>query len=197
MGDKILSVLLEITPNLAMRATGTPLSSPKGTMWCVFDLTPSGKECACVYFNFLFTIKLTIGLNVFQQDPSPHGRILLLVSLFNSFHQEGLQNSKMTSLCSNNIKASHSLKHGLVSRTYSKKPFIMTSIFSSKSKSYMTMSIPSQEEPLIKWQASSDTEFVCTKRDDSDVMFIEIIKKNDDYREEEPKVDENAEAREL
>ncbi|GJT28253.1 hypothetical protein Tco_0908528 [Tanacetum coccineum] len=45
--------------------------------------------------------------------------------------------------------------------------------------------------------SSSDTEFVCTKRDDSDVMFIEIIKKNDDSREEEPKVDENAEAGEL
>ncbi|GKA68591.1 hypothetical protein Tco_0768508 [Tanacetum coccineum] len=34
-------------------------------------------------------------------------------------------------------------------------------------------------------------------RDDSDVMFIEIIKKNDDSHEEEPKVDENAEAGEL
>nr|GEW03848.1 MAK10-like protein [Tanacetum cinerariifolium] len=26
-------------------------------------------------------------------DPSPHGRILLLISLLNSFHREGLQNS--------------------------------------------------------------------------------------------------------
>nr|GEU40604.1 hypothetical protein [Tanacetum cinerariifolium] len=34
------------------------------------------------------------------------------------------------------------LKHGLVSRTYSKKPLIMASIFSSKSKPFMTMSIP-------------------------------------------------------
>ncbi|GJZ76994.1 MAK10-like protein [Tanacetum coccineum] len=38
---KILSVLLEIAPNLATRATGTPLSFPKGTMWYLFDLTPS------------------------------------------------------------------------------------------------------------------------------------------------------------
>ncbi|GJU86184.1 putative reverse transcriptase domain-containing protein [Tanacetum coccineum] len=30
---KILSVLLDITPNLATRVTGTPLSSSKGTMW--------------------------------------------------------------------------------------------------------------------------------------------------------------------
>ncbi|GKA48239.1 hypothetical protein Tco_0741197 [Tanacetum coccineum] len=31
---------------------------------------------------------------------------------------------------------------------------------------------------------SSDTEFVCTKEDDGDVMFIEIIRKNDDPQEE-------------
>ncbi|GJY75300.1 hypothetical protein Tco_0480416 [Tanacetum coccineum] len=35
-------------------------------------------------------LKLEIGLNVFQQDPSQHGRILLLISLLNSFHREGL-----------------------------------------------------------------------------------------------------------
>ncbi|GJT10317.1 hypothetical protein Tco_0857359 [Tanacetum coccineum] len=40
--------------------------------------------------------------------------------------------------------------------------------------------------------------FVTKKvRDDGDVMFIEIIKKNDDSRNEEPKVGENAGAREL
>ncbi|GKE62831.1 hypothetical protein Tco_1513198 [Tanacetum coccineum] len=33
---------------------------------------------------------LAIGLNVFLQDPSPPGRILLLVSLLNSFHREDL-----------------------------------------------------------------------------------------------------------
>ncbi|GKA75916.1 hypothetical protein Tco_0782294, partial [Tanacetum coccineum] len=86
---------------------------------------------------------LAIGLNVFQQDPSPHRRILLLVSLLNFFHREGLQNSAMTSLCSNNINESR-----LVSRTYSKKSLIMASIFGSKSKSFMTMSILSQDEPL-------------------------------------------------
>nr|GEV25443.1 hypothetical protein [Tanacetum cinerariifolium] len=36
------------------------------------------------------TIKLPIGNNV---DPSPHGRILPLISLLNSFHWEGMQNS--------------------------------------------------------------------------------------------------------
>ncbi|GKA04108.1 hypothetical protein Tco_0676889 [Tanacetum coccineum] len=39
---------------------------------------------------------LAIGLNVFQQDPSPHGRILLPDSLLNSFHREGPQNSAWT-----------------------------------------------------------------------------------------------------
>nr|GEU55798.1 retrotransposon Orf1 [Tanacetum cinerariifolium] len=48
-----------------------------------------GKERACIYFNFPFAMKLAIGLNVFQQDPSPHGRILLPDSLPNSFHREG------------------------------------------------------------------------------------------------------------
>ncbi|GKF57901.1 hypothetical protein Tco_0171438 [Tanacetum coccineum] len=49
-----------------------------------------GKERACVYINSPFAIKLAIGLNVFQQDPSPHGRILLPDSLLNFFHMEGL-----------------------------------------------------------------------------------------------------------
>ncbi|GJV03571.1 hypothetical protein Tco_1337140 [Tanacetum coccineum] len=76
---------------------------------------------ACFYFNFYFVIRLAIGLNVFQQDPSPHGRILLLASLLNSFHREGLQNSAMTSRYSNNIKESVSLKHGLDLALYDNK----------------------------------------------------------------------------
>ncbi|GKD76156.1 hypothetical protein Tco_1334438 [Tanacetum coccineum] len=38
---KILSVLLEITPDLATRAIETPVSSPMGTMWWLCDPTPS------------------------------------------------------------------------------------------------------------------------------------------------------------
>ncbi|GKE34809.1 hypothetical protein Tco_1454131 [Tanacetum coccineum] len=145
----------------ATKATGTPLSSPKGTMWYLSDPTPSGwfktdahstdlgKERACVYFNFLSAIKLEIGLNAFQQDLSLHGKTSLLVSLLNSFHREGLQNFKMTSLCSNNIKENLSLKHGLDSRTYSKKSLIVALIFGSKSKSFMTMLLLPQGEPSI------------------------------------------------
>ncbi|GJS16832.1 hypothetical protein Tco_0411304 [Tanacetum coccineum] len=44
---------------------------------------------------------------------------------------------------------------------------------------------------------SSEIEFVCTKGDDGDVMFIEIIKNNDDSHKEEPEVGENVEAGEL
>ncbi|GJV81335.1 MAK10-like protein [Tanacetum coccineum] len=36
---------------------------------------------------------------------------------------------------------------------------------------------------------SSNTEFVCIKEDDGDMMFIEIIKKSDDSQKEEPEVD--------
>ncbi|GJV93339.1 hypothetical protein Tco_1541152 [Tanacetum coccineum] len=41
-----------------------------------------------------------------------------------------------------------SQKHGLISSTYYKKSFIMALTFGSKSKNFMTMSIPSQDEPL-------------------------------------------------
>ncbi|GJS07256.1 MAK10-like protein [Tanacetum coccineum] len=92
------------------------------------------------FLNFLDSFDL--------DDASPHWRILLLVSLLNSFHQEELQNSVTTSLCSNNIKESLFLKHGIVLRTYSKKSLIMASTFGSKSKSFMTMLISPQDEPL-------------------------------------------------
>ncbi|GJV87209.1 zinc finger, CCHC-type containing protein [Tanacetum coccineum] len=72
---------------------------------------------------------------------------------------------------------------------------------------FMTMSILPQDEPSTNQSVvhilnsflesfglvpqSSDIEFVCTKGDDEDIMFIEIIRKNDDSREEELKEDEN------
>ncbi|GKE10523.1 hypothetical protein Tco_1414074 [Tanacetum coccineum] len=43
-------------------------------------------------------------------------------------------------------------KHGLVLRTYSRKSLIMASIFGSKSKFFMTMSLPSQDEPVTNRQ---------------------------------------------
>ncbi|GKF97935.1 hypothetical protein Tco_0293756, partial [Tanacetum coccineum] len=57
------------------------------------DLDGENRERMRIYFNFPYAIKLAIGLNAFQQDPSLHGRILLPDSLLNSFHREGPQNS--------------------------------------------------------------------------------------------------------
>nr|GEU40789.1 protein kinase-like domain, concanavalin A-like lectin/glucanase domain protein [Tanacetum cinerariifolium] len=48
------------------------------------------------------------------------------------------------------------LKHGIVSRTYSKKSLIMASIFGFKSKSFITMSIPPQGEPSISQPVDND-----------------------------------------
>ncbi|GKB57546.1 hypothetical protein Tco_0913732, partial [Tanacetum coccineum] len=53
------------------------------------------------------------------------------------------------------------LKHGLISRTYSKKSLIMALTFGSKSKSFMTMSIPSQDEPLTNRQVDVPSTSNC------------------------------------
>ncbi|GJX44964.1 hypothetical protein Tco_0261640 [Tanacetum coccineum] len=47
-------------------------------------------------------------------------------------------------------------------------------------------------ESLTLVPQSSDKEYVCTKGDDGDVMFIEIIRKYNDSRKEGPGVDVNA-----
>nr|GEU99083.1 MAK10-like protein [Tanacetum cinerariifolium] len=57
--------------------------------------------------------------------------------------------------CSNNIMENLSQKPGLVSRTYYKNSLIMASTFGSKSKFFMTMSIPSQDEPLTNRPVAS------------------------------------------
>ncbi|GJX06827.1 hypothetical protein Tco_0194759 [Tanacetum coccineum] len=81
------TIELPIGNNVSLRIR-TNTSRTSLNLWTHLTLTVQiGKECACFYFNFPFVIKLAIGLNVFLQDPSPHGRILLLVSLFNSFHR--------------------------------------------------------------------------------------------------------------
>nr|GEW10252.1 zinc finger, CCHC-type [Tanacetum cinerariifolium] len=50
-------------------------------------------------------------------------------------------------------------KHGLVSRTYYIKSLIMALIFGSKSKFFMTMSIPSQDEPLTNRPVNDPRDF--------------------------------------
>ncbi|GJS10425.1 hypothetical protein Tco_0367221 [Tanacetum coccineum] len=66
-----------------------------------------------------------------------------------------LSTEKDCKTSSNNIKENLSQKHGLVSRTYYKKSLIMASTFGSKSKSFMTMLILSQDEPLTNRPVAS------------------------------------------
>nr|GEV78681.1 MAK10-like protein [Tanacetum cinerariifolium] len=77
-----------------------------------------------------------------------HEGYMNTIKLLEGNNMEGPQNSTMISLCSNNIKENLSQKHGLVSRTYSKKSLIIESTFGSKSTSFMTMSLPPQDEPI-------------------------------------------------
>nr|GEV74976.1 hypothetical protein [Tanacetum cinerariifolium] len=52
-------------------------------------------------------------------------------------------------------------------------------------------------ESLSSVPPSSNTQFVCTKENDGDIMFVDIIKKYDDSIEEELEEDEGAVTREL
>ncbi|GJT47199.1 hypothetical protein Tco_0955914 [Tanacetum coccineum] len=79
----------------------------------------------------------------------------------------------------NNIKKNLFLKHGLVSRTYSKKSLIMASTFGSKSKSFMTMSLPSQDKPLTngRWDFAEPVKAISLPQDvpsTSDRRLIEL-----------------------
>nr|GEV21638.1 hypothetical protein [Tanacetum cinerariifolium] len=79
------------------------------------------------------TIELLEGKNVEPLDPTPFGRTAKLYNNILMFQQhEGWS----------------IVKHGLDLRTYSSKSLIMTSTFGSNSKSFMTMSILPQDEPL-------------------------------------------------
>ncbi|GJW70889.1 hypothetical protein Tco_0127806 [Tanacetum coccineum] len=57
----------------------------------------------------------------------------------------------------------------------------------------ITVALPSDTVKNLELNVpqSPNTEFVCTKDDDGDVMFIEIIRKYEDSREEELEEDEN------
>nr|GEV48778.1 hypothetical protein [Tanacetum cinerariifolium] len=123
--------------------------------------------------DYMNTIELPEGNNM---DPSPHRRILLLVSLLNSFHREGMQNFEMKSCCSNNIMENLYLKHRLVSRTYYKTSLIMASIVGFKSKFFMTMSILSQDELLINRPVVKNKQ----EKDKSDQNRIKSRKKGSD-----------------
>ncbi|GJT48461.1 hypothetical protein Tco_0974618 [Tanacetum coccineum] len=79
----------------------------------------------------------------------------------------------------NNIKKNLFLKHGLILRTYSKKSLIMASTFGSRSKSFMTMSLLSQDEPLTngRWDFVEPVKAISLPQDvpsTSDRCLIEL-----------------------
>ncbi|GJT87107.1 hypothetical protein Tco_1068824 [Tanacetum coccineum] len=62
------------------------------------DLNDDNREMTCLHlFQFSLRDQACNWLEHLPQDPSPLGRISLIVSLLNSFHREGLLNFVMTS----------------------------------------------------------------------------------------------------
>ncbi|GJS16158.1 hypothetical protein Tco_0410630 [Tanacetum coccineum] len=203
-----------------------------------------GKERACVYFNFPFTIKLAIGLNVFQRSSTNGGSFYrFLAQFFTSGRIAKLPNDILM------FQQHHGeslLKHRLVSRTYYKKSLIMALTFGSKTitdriagtlpintvknqklstypvlcaRSYpsedpqcstqthgsiKTITIPTEQQSASYNNGEKENKkeednpenihvdplftFRYIK-EDGDVMFIEIILKDDDSRKEEPKAE--------
>ncbi|GJY24177.1 hypothetical protein Tco_0397835 [Tanacetum coccineum] len=76
------------------------------------------------------------------------------ISLLISFHREGLQNSAMTSWCSNNIMENLYRKHGLVSRIYSKKSLIMASSFGSNGLHDTQYCMEDPEQAFVEYASS-------------------------------------------
>ncbi|GJU36960.1 hypothetical protein Tco_1185314 [Tanacetum coccineum] len=97
---KILSVHLEITPNLAMRAIETPLSSSMGTMWCLCDPTPSD----------------SLDLNVANRERTGLRRTAILwndILMFQQHQGESLSKAWTRKLHDRNTKESWALSEDL------------------------------------------------------------------------------------
>ncbi|GJX60819.1 MAK10-like protein, partial [Tanacetum coccineum] len=78
---RILSILLEITPNLATRATGIPLSSPYGTMWYLFDPTPFSWYKMDAH-SMHFGLRIQTNTSILDLDGENRERTRLLLSQF-------------------------------------------------------------------------------------------------------------------
>nr|GEY19930.1 zinc finger, CCHC-type [Tanacetum cinerariifolium] len=82
------------------------------------------------------------------------------------------------------------LKHGLVSRTYSKKSLIMALIFGFKSKSFTTMSIPTQGESSISQPVDNDHNApVSTEEEvieETEELGEEIKEETEEEEEDDP-----------
>ncbi|GKD57868.1 hypothetical protein Tco_1291255 [Tanacetum coccineum] len=195
-------------------------------------------------FQFSLRDQASNWLERLQQDPSPHGRILLPDSLLNSFHREGPQNSvSIPNRLPSTIRASKTLTinqikkdwyHDLFARSYpTEDPQCSTQTHGSinaitvhteqQSASYNNRekenkkeednpeniyidpstppdpSVTFITEKVLKFNSffellrlvplSSNTELICTKEEDGNVMFIKIIPIDDNFRKEEPEVE--------
>nr|GEV26161.1 MAK10-like protein [Tanacetum cinerariifolium] len=133
------------------------------------------------------TIKLPEGNNV--HDPSPHGRILLPDSLLNSFYQRTIDQSAGGKLRDFNPEESWTILVDLA--LYDNESWNDLRDFAKPVKA---ITLP-QDDRILKFNSlieslglvppSPNAKLVCTKEKDGDVMFIEIIPKDDDSRKEE------------
>nr|GEX07498.1 MAK10-like protein [Tanacetum cinerariifolium] len=98
---RLLSVLLEITSNLTMKATRTPLSSPKGTLWCLFDPTPSGESLSEAWTRFKdllqkvphHGIDLWLKVQIFYDHVTPATRRTIDQSVGGKLHDRNAKES--------------------------------------------------------------------------------------------------------
>ncbi|GJT86273.1 hypothetical protein Tco_1067990 [Tanacetum coccineum] len=153
---------------------------------------------------------LATGLNAFQQDPSPHGRILLPDSLLNSFHQEGPQNSatndprdfaKSVALpqdvpstsdrhlieLENQVQRLMEAHLALTRPTRVNKITTKCEICNGPHDTQYCMENP--EQAFVKYASSHTNE---VGEDDGEVMFIKIIRDDDEPRDEGPNEGEGA-----
>nr|GEX13578.1 MAK10-like protein [Tanacetum cinerariifolium] len=122
-------------------------------------------------------LKLAISLNVFQQEPSPHGRILLLVSLLKDPKQAFVEYAS-----SHTDEAGGSIN---TIKIYSEK---LSESYEEKAKENEEEEKDSLENIHVNSSLPPDPSaaFNTKKGDDEEVMFIELIRKNDDSSKGEP-----------
>nr|GEY04767.1 zinc finger, CCHC-type [Tanacetum cinerariifolium] len=138
-------VLKEIIPDQATRAIKTPLSSPKGTMWCLYDptLTDWERTRPCL-FQFFLCDQASNWLECL-----PVGSISTWEDLTTRFLAQFFPQRRTTKL-RNDILMFQQHQGESLSEAWTRfmdlpqKSLIMASIFGSKSKSFMTMSISPQ-----------------------------------------------------
>ncbi|GKB49098.1 hypothetical protein Tco_0899851 [Tanacetum coccineum] len=190
---KILSVLLEITPNPAMKATRTPLSSLKGTI-----CNPTTSLCMEIMEQAF--VRYASSQRPFNNNHKVYNEIKSLKDGSNimasqeadcprALPSDMVKNSKRLSInaviiCPKQPEESQNNKPEEEREENDNPKYINTNSSSPPDPSVSLITekvrqLNSFFESLSLVPQSSDTEFVYTKGDDSDMMFIKIIKKNE------------------